>query len=107
MLSKERRNMGKDESGCGNDESGILCCRCLLVFGKVCVATQLIAASCTGQWSGCHILKTFCFPPSSRLLNVSHLLCLGQKSPLIIILLYYIIVLSKKKKTKKVQGSWW
>lgn len=95
MLSKERGNIGNEESGYENSGKRILCCRCLLVFRRVCIAAQLIAASCPGKWSGYHMLKIFYFPPRSQLLNVSYLFCLGQRSPLLIIQLYYTIVLPK------------
>lgn len=101
MLSKERINMGNEESGYGNSGNRIWCCRYLLVFRKVCVGAQLIAASCAGEWSGYHILKIFHFSPSSQLLNVSYLFHLGQKSPLIISLLYSITVLPPPRPSPK------
>lgn len=103
LRSCQRRNMGNEESGYGNSENRILCCICLSVFRKVCIAAQLIAASCTGKWSRYHMLKIFYFPSSNQLLNVSYLFCPGQMSPLIIILEYSTIALPKKM----VQGSRW
>lgn len=69
------------------------------------------AASHIGKCSGYHMLTTFYFAPSSQLPNISHLLCLGQKSPLIIILLCYILVLPKSLSVcgclKVLKGGCW
>lgn len=105
MLSKERRSMGNEGSSYENSGNKISC-RYLLVFRKI-----FTAASHTGKCSGYHMLTTFYFAPSSQLPNISHLLCLGQKSPLIIILLYYILVLPKSLSVcgclKVLKGGCW